>query len=47
MSLSVDAIVISDFVPHLVWSNSRSMVRDDGGEFFCRQAAFHAPIDQQ
>ena len=44
---SVDAIVNSDLVPRLVWSNSRSMVWDDGGEFFCQQAAFHAPIDQQ
>ena len=34
MSLSVDAIVILDIVPRLVWSNSRNMVRNDGGEFF-------------
>ena len=48
MSLSVDAIVILDIVPRLVWSNSRNMVRNDGGEFFFRRrAAFHAPIDQQ
>ena len=33
-SFSVDVIIISDLMPRLVWSNSRSMVWDDGGEFF-------------
>ena len=39
MSLSVDGIVISDRRSRRVvsWSNSRSMIREDGGEFFVRE----------